>query len=247
MSEKNNPESTWYLLVWVVLIMVTWTILMFKSESLSPGRVYLITIIISFGVGALSWLSPTRAFSSCFLGIFIIIFFFGVQYPIAFTMLTFAMVSGLFGMAGAIMRNLVLGENHSICLEFWQWAFLIMGTTMLADSFILPIANTGLMKSSDYSFYPRYAGFSMGGILVFGVFAGAFYNLDHRRVMQQILKWSLSGHALFLVLMGLTVMTGGSSRNVLNLSYAEKHPGGISCCRDIGSSRLFFAGNSKLK
>jgi hypothetical protein len=215
MSRKINPESTWYLLVWVVLIMVTWTTLMFKSESSGPGRVYLITIIISFGVGSLTWLSPTRAFSSCFLGIFIIIFFFGIQYPIAFTMLTFAMVSGLFGMAGAIVRNLVLGKNHSICLKLWQWAFLIVGTTMLADFFILPVADTELMKNSDYSFYLRCAGFSMGGILVFGVFAGVFSTLDHKHVMQQILKWSLSGHVLFLVLTGLIVMTGASSWDIL--------------------------------
>lgn len=47
-------------------------------------------------------------------------------------------LSGLFGMAGAILRRIGLHQEIEIHLKSWQWTLLIGGVTLFADYTIIP-------------------------------------------------------------------------------------------------------------
>jgi hypothetical protein len=195
-------KSALYFSFWVIF-MIAFPLLLFVTFK-QPGPEPITYLICSCTVGILSGLSPPRSFLACFLALLIIAISsvsnepFYVWYMLLFSAL--GIFCGLIGLASAVIRRLVLRSgSEQLRLITWQWAFLIGGVSILADCFLIPFHYNAVIQMHYFSsFFKSLAAFAVG-LFAVGLYAGAYYGHEHKTLIKDMMKFSMSGHSVFLV------------------------------------------------
>jgi hypothetical protein len=204
-------KSALYFSFWVIIVMgisMTWFHL-FGDYMYE----YALPLICGCTVGILSGLSPGRAFLTCFCGFFIISTIALLAIPNSlrlfqvFTLL--GIFCGLTGLACAVVRKAVFRSRlEQLQLPTWQWAVLIGGASALGDFLLISDSYTAVVQFHLIRLFAEVLTVVMIGLIGLGLYIGAFYNLERQNLVKNVLKFSLGGHAVFLLYFAFRLAMG---------------------------------------
>ncbi|MGC1119598.1 MAG: hypothetical protein WBA22_00770 [Candidatus Methanofastidiosia archaeon] len=202
----------------VTVIAVTWYF--FLGVDINPFLIgnYGSLFVAGIVVGAISGASPKKAFLICFWGYAVISFFwvaFGFSSNLAegsflaAFYIAWAILCGLFGMWGALLRQLILhGKVEKVTLKSWQWLILVGVVTIVADMIIIPDAyRVFVVLKSIYSLPVVFM--ILTGLFALGLFVGTFSTLEYKLMLRTITKWSILSHIVFLLILVLLLLDVG--------------------------------------
>jgi hypothetical protein len=207
----------------VTVIAVTWYF--FLGVDINPLLIgnYGPLFVAGIVVGVISGAPPTKAFLICFWG-YAVISLLWVVLGLAFSpnlvegsiltafFIAWAILCGLFGMGGALLRQLALCRKvEKVVLKSWQWLILVGTVIISADLIIIPEAYNIIE-----SLYLQVSLFTISaGFLGLGLLIGAFLVLDYRSTLKSAAKWSAESHLGFLVpSLLLVVRSGGHFKGI---------------------------------
>jgi hypothetical protein len=152
-------------------------------------------------VGIISALSPARSFLAGFLGFFITGVLSSVgdmEYLAPFAFL--GIFCGLIALTCAVIRRLVLRlGSEQLRLITWQWAVLIGGVSILADCFLIPFHYNAVIQMHYFSSFLKSLAVFAIGLFTIGLYAGAYYDHEYKTLIKDMMKFSVSGHFVFLI------------------------------------------------
>jgi len=206
---KSKAESkTKVVLICVLLIAVGWFLWFYALDHIVMAGGYSFAAIVGLTVGILSGLPPKKAFQACFYGFCVVALLLFMFPNVAVSQVFIGALSGLFGMAGAILRRIVLHQEIEIHLKSWQWTLLIGGVTLFADYTTIPSILLELYTYQDYLFLAEFFVPVLIGLFALGLFVGAFSHLEYKELMRSVVKLSLEFHGLYLVIMIFAFLAG---------------------------------------
>jgi hypothetical protein len=152
-------------------------------------------------VGIISALSPARSFLAGFLGFFITGALSSVtetEYLVPFALL--GIFCGSIALACAVLRRVILrSRTEQLHLATWQWVIIVGGASIFADYFLIPGSYTAVVQFHFHQLFIEVLMAILTGFLCLGLYAGAFYDLEYHDLIKNVLKFSLGGHAVFLL------------------------------------------------
>jgi hypothetical protein len=210
--------------IWIPVSTAIWILLWLNIRlDINPFLVrnYAPAVIAGLAVGFLSGLSPKKAFWACFYGFFILWFFFAfiAVFPyfaivlrvfLVIMPLIAAFLCGLFGIAAALFRRIVLHQEiEEIHLEKWQWTLLLGGVVILVDILFLShvIHYLYLYESYGWTYYASFLVCALLGLFALGLFAGAFQTCEYKRMVLSALQILLIAHGLFFLFLAIQSAT----------------------------------------
>lgn len=191
--------------IFVIGVMVWWfhTFFDYMYEIALP-------LICGCTVGILSGLSPARSFLACFLGFSIVAILVTLtSEDVLWFFLLLGIFCGLIGLACAIVRKAVFRSKlEQLQLPTWQWAVLIGGASALGDFLLISDSYTAVVQFHLTRLFAEVLTAVMIGLAGLGLYIGAFYNLERQNLVKNVLKFSLGGHAVFLLYFAFRLATG---------------------------------------
>jgi hypothetical protein len=205
----------------VTVIAVTWYVLL--GVNVDPFLIggYYPLFVAGITVGVISGAPPKKAFLICFWG-YAVISLFWVAYGFGFSSnlaegsffaafyIAWAILCGLFGMWGALLRQLILhGKVENVTLKSWQWLTFVGVVTIVADILIIPnVYHVFVVLKDVHSLSVLFI--ILAVLFTLGVFIGAFYALEYKSMLRVAVKWSVGSHIVFLLIfIALYVDVGG--------------------------------------
>ncbi|MGC1122058.1 MAG: hypothetical protein WBA22_13290 [Candidatus Methanofastidiosia archaeon] len=219
--DLRTVKSVLYSIIWTVITASLWFLWLFGFESLIPVGDF--TFIMLYGVfmGAVSGFSPRKAFSVCLLGFFIIAILLGLAFSVGFRALLFlGVLCAIFAMAGTIIRRIITQKKmEELCLNPWEWAVLIGGISLLVDYTVIGRAYTQLLIYHRMSTFLRWIISGSVGLLLLGMYAGAFYHKDHRLLVKSLVSFSAGGHTTYILYKSYIYIIGHMSSRAFLLVF----------------------------
>jgi hypothetical protein len=202
--------------VWIPVSTAIWILLWLNIRlNIDPltARNYAPAVIAGLAVGSLSGLSPKKVFWACFYGFLILWFFFAFGAVVSYYSLVLRVVlvimpliaaffCGLFGIAAAILRRIVLHQEiEEIYLEKRQWTLLLGGVVIFVDILFFShvLFDIYLYRTYGWPYLAPFLVCVLLGLFALGLFAGAFQIYEYRRIMSSALQILLIDHGLFLL------------------------------------------------
>jgi hypothetical protein len=219
MFDLTNWQKLWIPVVTVIAI----TLHVLLGININPFLIasHYPSFVAGIVVGALSRAPPTKAFLVCFWGYAVISFLwvvlgFGFSPNLAEGSLlasfyiAWAILCGLFGMWGALFRQLILhGKVEKVTLQSWQWLTLVGIVIIVADILIIPNVHHVFVVLKDLRSLPVLF-MILAVLFTLGVFIGAFSDLEYRSMLRVAVKWSVGSHIVFLLIfIALYIDVGG--------------------------------------
>jgi hypothetical protein len=207
----QKVKSVLYFSFWVVIVM---GILMMWFHFFGDYMYeYALPLVCGCTVGILSGLSPGRTFLTCFCGFFIISAIAVLTIPNSlrlfqvFTLL--GIFCGLIGLASAVVRKAAFRSRlEQLHLPTWQWAILIGGASVFCDFLLIPGSYTAVIQFHFSRLFAEMLLVVLIGVAGLGLYAGAFYDIECHDLIRNVLKFSLGGHAVFLLYFVFRLATG---------------------------------------
>jgi hypothetical protein len=196
-------KSALYFSFWVLLVigvMVWWfrTFFDYMYETALP-------LICGCTVGILSGLSPARSFLACFLGFSIVAILITLtSEDVLWFFALLGVFCGLIALACAVLRRIILrSKTELLYLAAWQWALLVGGGSLLGDFLLIPFQYIAVLQMHYFSTFLRSLAVTGFGLFAVGLYAGAYYNHAYKTLVKDIMKFSVSGHFVFLLCFAL--------------------------------------------
>jgi hypothetical protein len=225
MFDLTKRQKLWIPVV--TAIAVTWYF--FLGVDINPLLIgnYGPLFVAGTVVGVISGAPPTKAFLICFWGYAVISLLWAVLglgfspnlvegSILAAFFIAWAILCGLFGMGGALLRQLALHRKvEKVTLKSWQWLILVGMVTNTADLIIIP--ETYNIIESLYLQISLFV--TLAGLFGLGLLMGAFLVLDYGSTLKSAAKWSAESHLVFLVPSFLLVARSGGHFKGIFISF----------------------------
>jgi hypothetical protein len=210
----NKPSILQRGAFWIPLATLLWLAVWFSlNVDFDPFRPrnYIPSLVTGLTIGLLSGLSPRKAFRSCFLGFFVIWLFLvcvgalwefsaDVALLVIILPLILGSLSGLFGMGSALLRMIALRKEIDVHLKSWEWNLLIGGTSIFADFiFFFGVAvELRLAELYIWTYSVPFLTILLLSLFALGLFTGAFYSAQYKKVRSFLVRLQFISHTLFL-------------------------------------------------
>jgi hypothetical protein len=203
-TKSRSIKSGAYFCLWVIIVIGGWFLWFYGVDrvAISLGS-YILPFTFGLGVGILSGLSPRRAFLACFFGFFALAVLFAFYNPIEIVWFTiFGVLSGLFAMAGAILRRIFFHRKiEELYMKRWQWILLVGGASVMADyTVILCMYRQLFVYRYVFAFIQLFIPVLIC-LFALGLYTGLFSRLEHEELSKFVITASISGHICFLFYM----------------------------------------------
>jgi hypothetical protein len=205
-----KTDSKQYTYAWIFMIILGWILWFFALDHIVRAGGFLFAVIVGFFTGILSGLPPVKAFKVCFYGFCVIALILLFGFPtVALSQVLVGALSGLFAIAGAILRRITLHQVIEIHLRPWQWILLIGGVTLFADFFIILSIVQELFTYHHFNFLYQYLIPVLAGLFAAGLFVGAFSHSKHENLMKSLRRLLFGCHGVFVVFVILVFIIEG--------------------------------------
>jgi hypothetical protein len=207
----QETKSTLFFCFWVICV-IGISFLWFITLNYYLYEIAL-PLICGCVVGLLSGLSPPRSFLACFLAFFVMGIFgtFNPKDFLAFlTIFSFlGIFCGLIALICAVLRRVILrSRTEQLHLATWQWMIIMSGASIFADYLLIPDSYSAVIQFHFHQLFIEVLMAALTGFFCLGLYAGAFYDLEYRNLIKNVLKFSLGGHAVFLLYFAFHLATG---------------------------------------
>jgi uncharacterized membrane protein YesL len=93
-------------------------------------------------------------------------------------------------------------------LATWQWMIIMSGASIFADYLLIPDSYSAVIQFHFHQLFIEVLMAALTGFFCLGLYAGAFYELEYRNLIKNVLKFSLEGHSAFLLYFIFLLATG---------------------------------------
>jgi hypothetical protein len=207
---SQTIKSVAYICIWIFLVLGGWVLWLVALHSVIDMGDYTFMIVFGLIIGILSGLSPARAFLAWFCGFFLIALLFAFYDPddIAW-MMVFGGLSGLFAMAGAILRRILFRRKiEELYLKSWQWILLVGGASILADYVVIICMYRQLLVYHYVFAFIQLFILVLICLFALGLYTGLFSRLGYDELVKFVIKASIGGHTCFLFYMAFLRIVG---------------------------------------
>jgi hypothetical protein len=199
-------KSALYFSFWIIFVI---GVPFLCSIIYGYGIYYFLTpLICGCVVGTISGFPPARSFLACFLAFFIM-GMLSTSNPSEYLGLLLlssllGICSGLIASVCAILRRIILrSKSEQLRLVTWQWALLVGGGSLLGDFLLIPSQYIAVLQMHYFSIFFKSLAVTGFGLFAVGLYAGAYYNHAYKTLVKDVMKFSVSGHFVFLLCFAL--------------------------------------------
>lgn len=198
--QKIKTGLHYFLWIFIVIIINILFVFILPCISYHTELWYFVpSLIVCILLGLRSGFSPPKAFLTAFFGNFIFTISFGMySFYYLVDLYHMSIFLGLMGMAGAVLRRVIIRDFEELYLSTREWILLIGGVSAYADYYVFSAADL-IFKYQSYFIYLKKILIVSVGVCILGVYAGAFFNTNYDNPAQKIKYISLGGHSGFVL------------------------------------------------